>query len=506
MATGSNIDSNVTGLRYSEETSLGVANGSAVWYPLEPNEYADFGGEVVTVARNPINAGRQNKKGVVVDLNASGGFNTDLTSTNVQDIMQGFLWADFRRKGEEAVTAATGTTDLFSVALTAGFLVNDLIWASGFDNAANNGLHVVTAVNTDTSIEVLGSSLVTETPSGSPTIVNVGHQFAAGDLDVVDGTPGSYTAATKDLTQLGLIPGEWIYVGGDSASLAFTAAENNGFKRVKSITSGTLVIDKSDTSLSNESSTTETIQLFYGRVLKNESDPANQVCRSYQLERTLGDDGSGTQSEYLVGSLCNEAVFNMSTADKITVDLGFVSTDHETRDGTTGVKAGSSRPALVEEDAFNTTSDFSRFKMATVSASEEAPTPLFAFLTEATLTVSNGVTPTKAIANLGSIGASTTNFTVSGQLTAYFADTTATAAVRNNADVTLDFTMAKGNTGITVDLPLITLGDGRVNVSQNEKITLPLSLEAATGAKVDSNMDHTMLMVFWDYLPTAAEA
>ena len=101
MATGSNIDSNVTGLRYSEETSLGVANGSAVWYPLEPNEYADFGGEVVTVARNPINAGRQNKKGVVVDLNASGGFNTDLTSTNVQDIMQGFLWADFRRKGEE---------------------------------------------------------------------------------------------------------------------------------------------------------------------------------------------------------------------------------------------------------------------------------------------------------------------------------------------------------------------------------------------------------------------
>ena len=34
MAAVNKIDSNGTGLRYSLETSIGVADGSAVWSPL----------------------------------------------------------------------------------------------------------------------------------------------------------------------------------------------------------------------------------------------------------------------------------------------------------------------------------------------------------------------------------------------------------------------------------------------------------------------------------------
>ena len=509
MSTGSKIDSNVTGLRYAEEVigSLGVLPGTPVWVPLEPNSYADFGGNISTIPRNPINAGRQNKKGVTSDLDASGGFNTDLTQTNIQDLMQGFMFASFRPKGEEASADATATTDLFGVTLTAGFLVGDLIFVSGFTNAANNGLHLITAIVLDTTIEVLGSTLVTEA-AATATIVNVGHQFAANELIAVDGAPGSYTAATKDLTQLGLIPGEWIFVGGDTVADRFvTNAGNNGFKRVKSITANTLTVDKSDVSLVGETTASgETLQIFYGRVLKNEATPALQVCRSYQLERSLGNDGVGSfdQAEYLVGSVANEAALNISTADKITVDLSFVSTDVETVTSTAGPKTGT-RPALVESDAFNTTSDFSRIRMAVLDAAEEAPTALFAFTTELTLNIQNGVTPAKAIGTLGSIGTSTSNFTVNGQLTAYFQNVTAVQAVRDNDDVTLDFTVAKANKGITVDIPLVSLGDARANVSQNEPITLPISLDAATGAKFDANMDHTLLFVFWDYLPTAAE-
>jgi hypothetical protein len=510
MAQVNKIDSNCTELRIAEEASLGVLPGTPDWIPYEPNSYPDFGGEITTVARNPINPSRQRKKGVVTDLDAAGGFETDLTQANIQNLLQGFFWADFLRKGEEVPTQATATTDLFAVASTTGFQVNDLIWVTGFVNAANNGLHVITAIVVDTTIEVLGSTLVTETPPATANIVVVGHQGGAGDIDVDDtGNFATYTSTTLDFTTLGLNPGEWIYVGGDLAAEAFTTAANNGWKRVKSIAANALVVDKSELAMATEASTTETIRMFFGRVLKNQNTKTTIVRRSYQLERQLGapDDASpaNIQAEYLVGQVPGEMTINIGTADKITAELNFQGTDQETIDGPTALKSGN-RPAVVEADAFNTSSDFSRLKMAVVSTTSEAPTPLFAFITEMTINLNNNLNPNKAVSVLGAFDITGGTFEVGGSITAYFSNVSAISAIRNNSDVTMDLVLAKANAGIALDIPLITLGDGKLNVEQDEPITIPVTNEAASGAKVDPNMDHTLMMVFFDYLPTAAES
>lgn len=512
MTAVQKIDSNATGLRYSEELSIGVVAVSPIWNILEPNSYDDFGGQYSLVARNPINAGRQRKKGVIVDLDSMGGFEADIVQNGLQDMLQGFMFASFRRKGEEVVTAVDidgGNPDEYEVASTTGFLVNSLIKGSGFTNAANNALNKVTAVVAATSVEVATGLLVAEaSPPAAAKIVVVGHQGAAGDLDIVNAggiTLPRMTSTSLDFTTLGLIPGEFIFIGGDTAGTnAYAAAGNACWARIYSIAANLLVFDKTSKLMVTENSTTETIQIFFGRVLKNESSQTLQVRRSYQLERTLGasDDASPSQiqSEYVVGAVPNEAEFNYSTADKATVKLSFVGTDHEQRTGATGVKSGT-RPALAAEDAYNTSSDFAILKMHVLDRAAGAfPSDLFAFLSELTLKINNNVSPNKAISRLGAFDMTAGQFIVDGSAEAYFSNVTAVQSVRNNSDVTMHGIMTKDNAGWAFDIPLIALGDGRLNIEQDQPVKLSLEMPAAA----DEVFDHTLLLCFYDYLPTLA--
>ncbi len=622
MAAVQKVDSNVTGLRYQEELTIGVANPANSWLALEPNSYDDFGGEFTTVARNPINAGRQRQKGVLVDLDAAGGFQNDLTQDNLQDILQGFMFADLRRKndvgadrqprragiagefadylitdidttGDEftidsrvavsiainvaggsyadgdivTVTDAAATIEIkgivnetagvpdtvtltdavftggdegrasadlgagaattvvpsggtgLTVDITYGnglvWQVGDLVFGGGNNAAPNDGLHVVDTV-VDNVVGVTTNLTTDASPAATATLTTVGFEFGADDLDVVvpalPALPQIVTVA-EDFTTMGLIPGEWIFVGGDVITAGgdnFILTGNKGFMRINSVAATILEIDKSAGTLLDEATAGgETLRVFFGRVLKNEADPTLQIRRTYQLERQLGtpDDAlpAEVQAEYLEGWVANELTLNFATADKITVDIAGVAIDLSTVDGPTSQKAGA-RPALVVGDALNTSNDMSRLKLSILDRTLGSnPTALFAFLTEFSININNNVSPNKAISVLGAFDVTAGQFNVEGTMEAYFADVTAVSSIRNNDDITLDFAMVKGSTGlkagILVDVPLITLGDGRLNVEQDESITLPLDIPAGA----DRVFNHTLLWMFWDHLPNAAD-
>lgn len=500
------IDSNSTGLRYAEESSLGALPGSPVWYPLDPNSYSDFGGEITTVARDPINPSRQRKKGVTTDLDASGGFNQDLTQSNLTRMLQGFFFATARERDSTAplngtavtLTNVDGVNAEYEAASGLGiFAAGDLLLASGFTNSGNNGLKVV--VTAAAGAVQVGGVLTAEVPPAGAKLESVGFQFPSADLSVslVSGNFVALNSVATNLTTLGLNAGDWIYVGGDGAITKF--ANNQGFARVRSVATNQLILDKTSWEGAVEAGTGKTIQLFMGTVIKNEKDPNLIVRRTYQLERTLGQDNDGTMSEYLIGAVPNELTVNVAQADKVTADLSFVAIDNEQRNGLSGVKSGS-RPSLPAEDpAFNTSSDFSRIKLASVSSVDSSPNPLFAFATEMTLSINNNVTPNKAIAVLGAFDTTAGTFEIGGSLTAYFADIAAVQAVRNNADITLDMVMVKNNAGMVFDVPLLSLGGGRLNVEKDQSITLPLEVMGA-----ESSFGHTLLFSSFAYLPSAA--
>lgn len=601
-------DSNSTGLRLAEEQSYKVPYATPVWEPQEPNSYSDFGGSITTTPRNPINADRQRKKGPTTDLEANAGWETDLTQENMQEKLQGFFFADLRRKndvglrrrpqragtaGENAdflivdidaatdeitvdsrvavsavvVAGGTGYTvgDVLTVTnasatITAQFTVvtapagvvgtvsllrqgrafvdtgvgaattggtggsdctltvtyangltwqaGDLLFLSGNNDVANNGLKVVSSAANNVITTVEG--LVTDaSPASTARMTTVGHQFAAADLNVV--VAGAYPTITSDaafdFTTLELIPGEWIYVGGDAAGVQFANAANNGFARVRLVSATAITLDKTQGVMVSETlAAAQTVQLFFGRVLKNETG-TNIRRRTYEAERTLGapDDAAPTaiQAEYVLGCFPNECKFKIPESNKVTCELVYLGADVEQRTAAEGVKAGT-RPDQDEASAFNTSSDFSRIKMAIHSLTDAAPEPMFAFVQDLNFGINNNGSVNKAVGVLGAFEVSAGTFEVSGDVKAYFSDVVATQAVRNNANITLDVHMVKENAGISIDLPLFSLGDGKPDVQQDQAILLPLNMAAATGALLDVNLNHTLLMVFWDYLPDAA--
>lgn len=496
------IDSNVTTLFIAEEECPKQLPTTPVWYAQEPNSYSDFGADISTVARSPIDPSRQRLKGSISGLDASAGFNTDLTKTNLIRLMQGFCFADARQDATTqpvngSSVALTGV-DADSYNAAAGldiFATNDLVLGTGFLTPTNNGLKKVSTV-TATSVNVV-TPLVIETPPIAAKLERVGHEFADGDvaLTSVNGVV-NLTATAGVFDSFGLTAGQWVFVGGDDTVNRLGA--NVGFARISAISAKTLTFDLTTFQAIDNVGTDVSLQLFWGIVIRNEPAQSDIKTRSYQLERQLGNDGNGIQSEYITGAVANEFTLNIPTEDKITVDLAFVGLDNEQRTGLQGLKTGN-RVAAKGEQAFNTSSDIVANRMYVYDDSTTQPTGLFGYISEGSLEINNNVSAIKAVGSIGGFDVSVGTFEVGGSVTAFFTNIAATQAVRNNADVGFYSITAAKNSGFLFDIPLLSLGGGDIEVEADNPINLALD---NTGFK--SKFGYTLLTEFFSYLPSVA--
>lgn len=493
--------SNNTGLSLAKELSPTVVDSSVAWNPQQPNSYKSFGASYTTKARTPINNSRQNRKGVLVDLSSGADWQEDLIYEATQNKIEGAMFANFRKK-QETVATTVATSDDSYLATVTGWSAGDIAFVSGYTNAANNGVkHVIGASAGKITV---AENLFDETGS-TGQIVKVGCTCASADI--------TYTAATftlastvRDFTTLGLIVGEFLFVGSDIT--ANDLGSNLGFARISTIGPHAIVFDKvypQDATLPiiDGAGTGKTVRLYFGRVIKNEQASGIQHI-TYQAERTLGKDDTGAadvQAEYVTGAMIEQVVFTFNSADKGTVDWTLMGQRYEVRSSATGKKLGT-RPVLPESSAFNTSTDMALKSIEIVGSQ----TPLYAYLMNVAITIKNNAKAAKALGVLGAIDNTEGQFGISAAATAYFANVAAADAISSNRDVCMTLAVARDNHGILFDLPLVTLGDGQAKVTADEVIQLPLTVDAATAVSVNPNMDHTFMIIFFDYLPTVAMA
>lgn len=493
------IDSNVVGLNYAVEECLGQLPSNPKWQALEPNSFSDFGGELSTTNRTPLSISRQNQKGVVTDLSVKGGFNIDFTQNNLNGLLEGLFFADTRKKAELQVTAVTGT----GFTVTGGTVIkaNDIVKASGFKTSSSNKTFTVQTGSTATEIKT--GALTAGNEKGLLQVV--GHAFASGDLKftVENGIYGLSTTA-KNLTELKLIPGEWIFVGGDQTNSRFTTA-GSFYARVATIEANKITFDNGTfkAGLNADDGTGKKIEIYLGSVLKNENTADLIKRKSYCFERTLGKDlsettsGDKNQAEYISGAVLGEFSLEVKQGEMLNADLSFTATNNEYVTGT--LKSNAKVTPSLGESGINTSSDIRSIRLSLVDSTKSTSTPLFAYVTEASIEVNNNLSENKALGTFGAIDVSAGNFEVSGKTTAYFTSVKAIEAVRKNADVGLYALFATKQKGFIFDIPLVGLSGGTLNVEKDNPITLELE---ASGA--ENKFGYTMMYVNFPVLPKVA--
>lgn len=483
-------------LAYAVEQSLGVLPGSPTWKLLEPNSIGKFGSNLATVARGPISKDRQRRKGVITDNDSGVDFEVDFTVDAFLDFAAGFMFSRF--KGAEVYRPTSVTSTHYVVPVGTALPQNALVYVRGCTNAANNGLKVVGAGSTTTTIVTSGLAAESIAATANVTVEVCG--IRAGTSDVTVDASGNLTSTALDFTTFGmgltLLPGTFIWVGGDTAH-AFATAANRGYARVRAVAANLLTLDKKATTWVADAGTGKTIDIYVGRFLRNvDVDHADYVESSFQFEgayANLQNPGPGAEYEYSKGNYCNEMSFQLPLANKATVGLGFIGTDTPAPSTTRATNAAS--PLVpVQTSALSTSTDIAR-----LGVQKYDETGLTTDFKSLTLTLKNNVSAEKVLGTLGAKYLNTGLFEVDLTCQVLFTDSDVVAAVRANEQVTMAFAVRNSDGAIVGDIPSMTLGGGNRDFPANETILASLTGQAYR----DPSLGYSLGVTVFPYAPAA---
>lgn len=463
-----------------------TADAQTVWYYQQPNDITSFAATLEKVARSPLSLDRQRRKGGTTNLTAAPAFPQD----NTVDLMA--FWATVAMftiwKGVEtgefgynasAVVALGYTVDI----TTSSLAENTLVIARGFAATENNGLKLVLTGATTTSIPVAG--LVVETPTAAHSLHECGFRFTDGDLEI--DADGNLTSTVKDFTELPLLVGGYIYIGGDIAVNQLTGGA--GFARIRAIETNRLVIDNQREAFAPDTGVGKLVDLFYGVWCRNVSvDNADFSINSLLMEVGYDFPG-GRQYEYAESAVLNTLAVAMPITDKSTLDFATVATD--ITEATATRRLGTWKNFTANE-LFNTSDDIARLRIKDIDGNG-----LSTYFTDCTVNINNNVSPKNILGQLKAADINYGNFEVGETMTTLFTDILVTSALRNNTTASFEIALQNNDGAVVIDQPEITLGGGEKAFPVNDKVEIALENEA-----FGSSLGYTQSVTIFRYVPS----
>lgn len=449
-----------------EEITQGTTPATPAFKGLRITAAPDLAVNPETVVSDEIASDRNISDLALVGIGSGGSLNHEISFEALDLIYEGAMsnpWIDkATRIGTGEVTDITTATDVNVVAGEV-FQEGDIIIMEGWVDPANNGQFVALIGTTGSVIKL--SSLVNESSNANVKIRTVGFQGASGDIDAVAGGINGLTATALDFTTLGLVPGEWLKIGGTLTAEKFVDPDDNAYVRISTIAASALNFDIVPADWGAETGAGLTIDLWLGSVLTN-----GITKKFYTIEEQFTDHVPVTY-QYMRGMMVDGLTFTLNAKAIVTAEASFLGLSGEI---TETRFAGSTDEAAPTSDVLNTSSNVGQILENGLAIAGKN------FVLDNTIVIANNLREQPAIGVLGAVGIGQGEFSLTGTLNTYFDDKTMVEKVINNTESAYNLVLRdNAEQALLIDLPRIKFASGFPEVSgKNTDTTVNLGFQA----------------------------
>jgi len=470
-------DSNRVRLSYVEESTFGTTPSITSSLPMSEMRITGEGltYNINNVISEEIRSDRQIPDLIRTNASNGGDIGFELSHPLQPSFLDQFISASlynnwtlapekFNVVADTAIANVAAGTGVYTLdAGGASFVLGHLVRATGFTNAANNGVFRVSA-NTATTVTTGNSSSVLEAaPPAGAFFKVVGFSGVSGDITATATGLGS---TTLDFTTLGIVVGQWLKVGGTAAGDRFNTSLLNTWVRVTAIAATALTCDNLPVGWTTDAGTGKTIKVWFGDYIRN-----GTTRRSFTIEKAFLGQATPSYLTYL-GMVPVTMSLNLQTEQVITGSFGFMGATHATSTSSLGTPV-----AATVENVMSAGANVARLaENGSVMAAPSLASSL-------SLSVNNNGRMNTAIGQIGPFNIGAGRCEVSGSLAVYFGDKTLYDKYINGTATNLNFRSVDGVRAIVCTLPNVEFENAPVNASSaNQDVIVNLGFRAIRDA------------------------